>query len=199
MHKGEIAKYVLRYRSESNEKSIIYNLKIENNNRFLFFKKSLIGLKNKKYDDYELELLDKTEKKTWDENYQVLINFIKEHNRLPSSESCLLDEIKINKWLNVQRSYKNTGILEEDKIDKINQVVFNYNLRADKIKLSRYENYKKLAQFILKEKRLPSGNKTDERRLYAFFYQQRKLFEQGTLDLEEKTNFIDITKLMQNI
>jgi hypothetical protein len=202
MHKSEIAKYVLEYRPESNERSIIFNLKMEDHNRFLFFKKSLIGLKSKKYYDYGLELSDdndKIDKKTWDESYQVLINFIKKHNRLPSTRSCPLDEIIISRWLNVQRSKKNRGILEEDKIDKINEVVFNYNLIADKIKLSRIENYKKLAQFILKEKRLPSANKTDERRLYAFFYQQRKLFEQGTLDLEEKSNFIDITKLIQNI
>lgn len=201
MHIGEIAEYVLKYRPESNEKSIIYNLKMEDNNRFLFFKKSLIGLKSKKYDNHELELLDevgKIEKKTWDENYQELINFIEKNNRLPSSMSCPVDEIKINRWLNVQRSKKNRGILEEDKIDKINQVVSNYNVRVNKTTLFRNEGYEKLAQFILKEKRLPSANKTDESQLYAFFYKQRKLFEEGTLDPEEETKIIDIAKLIQN-
>ncbi len=201
MHIGEIAEYVLKYRPESNEKSIIYNLKMEDNNRFLFFKKSLIGLKSKKYNDYEIELLDETdkiEKKTWDENYQELINFIEKNNRLPSSMSCPLDEIKINRWLNVQRSKKNRGILEEDKIDKINKVVANYNVRVNKTTLFRNEGYEKLAQFIIKEKRLPSANKTDESQLYAFFYKQRKLFEEGNLNPEEETKFIDIAKLIQN-
>ena len=201
IHIGEIAEYVLKYRPESNEKSIIYNLKMEDNNRFLFYKKSLIGLKIKKYDDNELELLDeadKVEKKTWDENYQQLINFIEKNNRLPSSMSCPLDEIKINRWLNVQRSKKNRGLLQEDKIDKINQVVSNYNVRVNKTTLFRNEGYEKLAQFIIKEKRLPSANKTDESQLYAFFYKQRKLFEEGALDPEEETKFIDIAKLIQN-
>lgn len=201
MHISEIAEYVLKYRPESNEKSIIYNLKMEDNNRFLFFKKSLIGLKSKKYDDYELVLLDETdkiEKKTWDENYQELINFIEKNNRLPSSMSCPGDEIKINRWLNVQRSKKNNGILEENKIDKINQVVSNYNVRVNKTKLFRNEGYEKLAQFIIKEKRLPSPNKTDESQLYAFFYKQRKLFEEGNLSTEEETKFIDVAKLIQN-
>jgi hypothetical protein len=201
MHIGEIAEYVLKYRPESNEKSIIYNLKMEDNNRFLFFKKSLIGLKSKKYDDHELELLDevdKIEKKTWDENYQELINFIEKNNRLPSSMNCPMNEIKINRWLNVQRSKKNRGILEEDKIDRINQVVSSYNVRANKTTLFRNEGYEKLAQFIIKEKRLPSANKTDESQLYAFFYKQRKLFEERNLDHEEETKFIDIAKLIQN-
>lgn len=201
MHIGKIAEYVLKYRPESNEKSIIYNLKMEDNNRFLFFKKSLIGLKSKKYDDHELELLDevdKIEKKTWDENYQELINFIKKNNRLPSSMSCPLDEIKINRWLNLQRSKKNRGILEEDKIDKINQVVSNYNVRVNKTTLFRNEGYEKLTQFIIKEKRLPSANKTNESQLYSFFYKQRKLFEEGVLNPEEEKKFIDIAKLIQN-
>lgn len=201
MHIGEIAEYILKYRPESNEKSIIYNLKMEDNNRFLFFKKSLIGLKSKMYDDPELELLDesdKIEKKTWEENYQELINFIEKNNRLPSSMSCPLNEIKINRWLNVQRSKKNRGILEEDKIDKINQVVSNFNLRVNKTTLLRNEGYERLAQFIKKEKRLPSANKTDESQLYAFFYKQRKLFEDGNLESQEETKFIEIAKLIQN-
>ena len=118
MHIGEIAKYILKYRPESNEKSIIYNLKMEDNNRFLFFKKSLIGLKSKMYDDPELELLDesdKIEKKTWEENYQELINFIEKNNRLPSSMSCPLNEIKINRWLNVQRRKRIEEFLKKTK------------------------------------------------------------------------------------
>jgi hypothetical protein len=201
MHIGKVAEYVLRYRPESNKKSIIYNLKMEDNNRFLFFKKSLIGLRSKKYNDNELELIDeanKVERKTWEENYQELINFIEMNNRLPASASCPLDEIRINRWLNVQRSRKNRGILEEDKIDKINQAVSNHNMRVNKATLFRNEGYEKLAQFIIKEKKLPSANKTDESQLYAFFYKQRKLFEEGALDPEEETKFIDIANLIQN-
>lgn len=71
-------------------------------------------------------------------------------------------------------------------------------MRVNKTKLFRNEGYEKLAQFIIKEKRLPSANKTDESQLYAFFYKQRKLFEEGTLNPEEETKFIDIAKLIQN-
>lgn len=201
MHISEIAEYVLKYRPESNEKSIIYNLKMEDNNRFLFFKKSFIGLKSKIYNNYELELLDdfdKIEKKTWNENYQQLINFIEINKRLPLSISCAAEEIKINRWLNVQRSKKNRGILEEDKIDKINHVVSNYNVRVNKATLFKNEGYQKLAEFILKEKRLPISKKENESQLYAFFYKQRKLFESGNMDNSEETKFIEIAKLIQN-
>lgn len=196
---SEIAKFVLKYRPESSKKSIIYNLKMEDNNRFVFFKRSLIGLKSKKYDDSKLKLLDdvdKIQKKTWDENYQELIAFIEKNNRLPSSMSCPLNEIRINRWLNVQRSKRNRGVLEDDKIDKINEVVSNYNLRTNKTKLVRNEGYKKIAEFIIKEKRLPSANKKNESQLYAFFYKQRKLFEDGNLDTEDETKFIEIAKLI---
>lgn len=199
-HISEITDYVLTYRPESNKKSIIYNLKMEDNNRFMFFKKSLIGLKSKKYDNAELVLLDetdKTEKKTWDENYQELTNFIKKNNRLPSSINCPLDEIKINRWLKVQRSKINKGILDQEKINQINQIVSNFNLRVNKSAIYRNEGYAKLSRFIKKENRLPSANKNDERQLYSFFYKQRKLFEEGSLDPTEQKKFIDLAKLVQ--
>lgn len=201
IHFDKISEYVLIYRPESNKKSIIYNLKMEKNNRFLFFKKSLIGLKSKKYNDNKLELLDevdKIEKKTWDENYQELVKFIQINNRLPSSISCPLEEIKINRWLNIQRNKKNKAILENDKIDKINQLVSNSNLRINKVRLFKNEGYEKLVEFILKEKRLPSANKPNESPLYVFFYKQRKLFESDKLENDEKTKFIEIAKLIQN-
>lgn len=100
MHIKDIAEFVLQYRPESNEKSIIYNLKMEDNNRFLFFKNSFIGLKSKKYNFDEYSLLrdnEKINKKSWDENYQDLIDFISTNSRLPSSISCPLEEIRISK------------------------------------------------------------------------------------------------------
>jgi hypothetical protein len=201
MHISKIAEYVLKYRPESNKKSIIYNLKMEDNNRFLFFKKSLIGLKEKKYDNYILELLiesDKIQKKTWEENYQELVSFIEENNRFPSSVICSFEEMKISRWFYLQKTKINKGILEEDKKSKINLVVFNNNLRENKTALYRKEGYSKLTVFILKEKRLPSAKKSNESQLYAFFYKQRKLFESGTLDDNEETKFIEIAKLIQN-
>ncbi|MEG0124344.1 MAG: hypothetical protein RR665_02575, partial [Malacoplasma sp.] len=201
MHISDISEYVLIYRPESNEKSILYNLKMEDNNRFLFFRQAFIGLKRKKYNESTLEILDendRSEQRSWDENYQELINFIEINKRVPSSSNCPPEEIRINKWLSIQRNKINKGILEESKANKMNPILSIYNLRKNKATLFRKEGYDKLVEFISAEKRLPSANKVNESQLYAFFYKQRKLFESGNLDIDSEAKFLEIAKLIQN-
>jgi len=48
-HINEIAKYVIRFRPTTNAKSIISNLKVDNNNWFVFYKNKYVGLKDKNY------------------------------------------------------------------------------------------------------------------------------------------------------
>ena len=55
----DIVSYVLKYRPGSNFKNIMNNLHMETQNRFLFFKGSLIGVGERKYDQIFLDLLIK--------------------------------------------------------------------------------------------------------------------------------------------
>lgn len=202
MNIKDIAQFVLQYRPESNEKSIIYNLKMEDNNRFLFFKKSFIGLKSKKYNLDEYSLLSDNAKKTtrtWEENYQELSSFILKNNKLPASLSCPLEEIRIRSWLYTQKSKINRGLLDNSKTELINEITSNFNLRDNKATLLRNDGYRKLKEFIEKEKRLPSANKNEESQLYAFFYKQRKLYEDSKLGIDEELKFIEIAKTIQNL
>lgn len=198
----DISEFVLQYRPKSNEKSIIYNLKMEDNNRFIFFKNSFIGLKSKKYNPDEYSLLNdngKLPKRTWDENYKELINFISENNKLTKSIASSLEETKIRRWLYVQNSKINRGLLDDVKTDLIIQITANYNFRNDKKAFFRKDGYNKLNDFIKKEKRLPTANKKGESKLYAFFYNQRKLYDDSKLDVVELSSFFETLKFIQNI
>lgn len=202
MNIKDIAAFVLQYRPNSNEKSIIYNLKMEDNNRFVFFKNSFIGLKSKRYnlDEYSLRSDNaKTITRTWEENYQELSNFISKNNKLPASLSCLLEEIRISRWLYTQKSKINRGLLDNSKTELIQKITSNFNLRDNKTALIRNDGYRKLTEFIEKEKRLPSANKNEESQLYAFFYKQRKLYEDSKLGVDEELKFIEIAKIIQNL
>jgi hypothetical protein len=202
MNIKDISDFVLQYRPDSNEKSIIYNLKMEDNNRFVFFKNSFIGLKYKKYNLEEYSLLSDNSKtiiRNWEENYQELSNFISKNNKLPASLSCPLEEIRISRWLYTQKSKINRGLLDNSKTELIKEITSNFNLRDNKTALSRSNGYRKLKEFIEKEKRLPSANKNDESQLYAFFYKQRKLYEDSKLGDDEELKFIEIAKTIQNL
>lgn len=57
LHIVELLNEVHKYREETNIRNLITNLKLENNNTFVFYNQSFVGLstKNKKYDLYKYE------------------------------------------------------------------------------------------------------------------------------------------------
>ncbi|MFZ2284628.1 MAG: hypothetical protein WAV86_12210 [Lutibacter sp.] len=195
-----VANYVLKYRPESNIKSIIYNLKMEDNNRFVFFKNSLIGLKSK---NYQIDLFSAFERnvtttpRSWEENYQELLNFMFINNKFPSTISASIEEKRISVWFYKQTSKIIYNLLDESKTKLILEIKNNYNPRNQKSIQFKSNGYSKLLEFVEINKRLPSAGKKEERTLYYFFYTERKQFEEGNLDSEEKLKFIQIVKLLQ--
>ena len=201
MNIKDIAEFVLQYRPESNEYSISQNLKLEDNNRFVFFTNSFIGLKSKTYKPNEYLLLEdeeKTIKQSWEKNYQDLIDFISKNNKLPSSINCPLEELKISRWLYTQKTKINKGLLEDSKTKLILEITSNYKPREDKTTIFRNEGYSELLEFVKKNKRLPNAGKKEEQILYSFFYKQRKLFEDSKLGVDDELKFIEIAKTIQN-
>jgi hypothetical protein len=198
----DIADHVLFYRSDTNEKSIYYNLKAEENNRFLFFKKGFVGLRNQIYKDLKYELLvdnDIISKKTWEENFEDLLVFISKNNRLPSSMNCPEEEIKLNRWLNVQRSKINRGILEEKKNKLLTDLILNSDIIKSKTSIFNNQQYINLREFIINYGRLPSANRDNETKLYAFWYKQRKLYEENSLNIDDEITFNEIVNLIEKI
>lgn len=121
-HIKKITEYVLKYRPNSNDKSIYYNLKIDESETFIFFKNSYVGLGTKKYSD-DFEVLKDSEiivKKPWNERYNDLINFIKINNTLPYYNSTEPVERLLFRWLNNQKYSKN---LSKDQKKLINDII----------------------------------------------------------------------------
>lgn len=124
-HISEISEYIIRFRPNTNEKSIIQNLKMDDSQRFTFFKENYIGLNNIEYSDtYKiLEQSDIIQKKNWEERYNDLQNFIFLHKRLPLSSGVNEEEIKLYRWINVQKGKIKKYQLEEDKIELFNKLI----------------------------------------------------------------------------
>lgn len=201
-HISAIAEYVLNYRPNTYERSILDNLKADETKTFIFFKNSTIGLKSKKYDNsfVELNQIDLLESKSWEERYNDFVKFITINNRLPFSSGCPDEEIRLYRWYKVQEGKIKNGKLDSEKSNLLSQVTiqFNRNKANRKRSSNNVERYIDLMQFVLLNNRLPSANKTGEENLYQFFYKQRKLFEQGELEQSEENQFIEIAKIIQN-
>lgn len=200
-HISEITEYVLKYRPKSNQYSILQNLKLDDSELYIFFKNSHIGLTTKKYnsDFKKISEIKKINKKTWEESFEIFQNFVSLEKRLPFSNGVPEKEIKLYRWLNVQKSKQNKGQLAKNKIEKLNSLLAKYPSVNGRRRLNSNEKYQKLISFVSNNHRLPSANKNGEENLYQFFYKQRKLFDKNELDSKEENKFIEVAKLLQNI
>lgn len=117
-----VVENVLRYRPDSNQKSIITNLKVDESNNFIFYKNNLIGLKHKKYSkEYEPKSeSDLQERLKWKDKYNQFENFILNNKRLPRSNARSEDEVKLYRWMKLQ----NTKI-KHNKMDNLKANLLN--------------------------------------------------------------------------
>ena len=123
-HISEITGYVLKFRSKSNQNSIWANIKLDKSGIYRFFKGSKIGLSNKDYDDSFTQIIksNSVENKTWEEKFEMLLNFIKEENRLPYSNGYLEDEKKLYRWFNLQKRKCFDGNFKSEKEKLITEI-----------------------------------------------------------------------------
>lgn len=200
-HISDITEHVLKYRPKSNQYSILQNLKLDESGSYVFFKGSHIGLTSKKYesDFKKISEVKKTDKKTWEERFEILQNFISIEKRLPFSNGVPENEIKLYRWLNVQKGKQDKGKLDKNKEERINGLLEKFPSINGRRRLNSNEKYEELISFVSINHRLPSANKNGEENLYQFFYKQRKLFDENELDSNEKIKFIEVAKLLQNI
>src|SRR5690606_22169595 len=124
-HISDITEYVLKYRPKSNQYSILQNLKLDESGLYIFFKGSHIGLTTKTYesDFKKISEAKKTDKKTWEERFEMFQNFVSTEKRLPFSNGVPEKEVKLYRWLNVQKSKQDKGKLEKTKRDKLNSLL----------------------------------------------------------------------------
>lgn len=128
VHISHITEHVLNYRPKSNQNSILHNLKLDESGQFRFYYGSLVGLTKKKYDEKykELSKNKRSDRKTWEESFEMLQHFISIKNRLPFSGGLLENEVKLYRWLNVQKKHRSQGKLTQVKVEKLNKLLENY-------------------------------------------------------------------------
>ncbi|WBV53379.1 helicase associated domain-containing protein [Chryseobacterium gambrini] len=200
-HISEITEHVLKYRPNSNEKSIYYNLRIDESETYSFFKNSYVGLKKKNYsEDFEiLKNSDIIDRNSWEERYEDLQKFLLLENRLPFSNGVPEEEIRLYRWLNVQKRKIRIRDLDEQKSKLIIEVFEKFPLINGRRRLNSTEKYDELLEFIKDKQRLPDANKQGEENLYQFFYKQRKLYDNDELDNHEKSYFSKVCQIFKNL
>jgi len=198
-HINEIAEYVKSFRKNVTAKNLFYNLKSAEHRRFVFFQNSLIGLASKSYNIDLFPTVPKyySNKKSWEENFQLLEIFTSKNDRLPNSLGND-DEIRLYRFFSIQ--VRKLSELADTKKELIENLMLKYNFQ----KRIRHNNkkwdklYDKLFSFVQAHGRAPSMQIYSERKLYGFFYRQRNLYKEKKLSNEYLSRFLEITKIIKN-
>ena len=112
----QVTTYLLQYRPHTNSKSVLTNLKAEASDTFEFFQNSLIGLKGVNYpEEYGLVVEQPVKKRTLEENYQAMSEFVRTYNRLPLSSDKIPQAIVLYRWMSVQRNLIKNGRVSGEK------------------------------------------------------------------------------------
>lgn len=185
---SDITSYVLQFRPKTNEYSIIQNIKLDESKTFIFFKNSFVGLLSKTYDKTFVSMTNSEtiEKKSWEERYNELTEFLALNNRLPFSSGCPENEIKLYRWYKIQVGKTKNGI-EEEKSNLINELIKTFEKGESTLKTSinnigrrkrvssnsKYK-YEDLTEFISINKRMPDSRDPNESSLYQFYNRNKK-------------------------
>ncbi|OFX56820.1 MAG: hypothetical protein A2046_10260, partial [Bacteroidetes bacterium GWA2_30_7] len=192
IHISEIVEFVLQFRPDTNERSILTNIKVDESKKFHFFKNAFVGLSCKKYNDMNFQEIENS--KNWNEKFIELKKF---------------REVNKNKWPSISSSdkseralyslgYKARKAFQNGNLDKEKEALFrSIGFPIDET-IARANDWKietkKLINFLIDEKKWPSASSSskEERALYRFCYLNKKAFQKNELTNEQ----IEILKKM---
>jgi hypothetical protein len=190
-HISDILDYVLKFRPKTNERSVLQNLKLEDNGTFVFFAGSKVGLSNKNYDEIRFSRLTQKNTrppKTWEESYHNFKLFIDANNRLPKNSEDQ-HETDLYRWYYVQKTHVNSGKLKGEKLQLIMEIIRMFPSKRIKKPVNLETRYEELIEFVKHKQRLPIKGNPEEDKLLNFYNIQRKLFEMNQLNEINKKLF----------
>jgi hypothetical protein len=184
-HISKIVLHVLKFRPDSNKRSILTNIKIDENRKFHFFKDSFVGLASKEYD---IKIFKEIESpKTWDEKFIDLCNFRDANkNKWPSMSSNDQKERALYSMCYKAKKAFQKGTLNEEREQSLISIGFPFEEKMKRA-YDWNEEFNKLEKFLNAKEKWPSAISTDksERALYRFCYLNKKAFQKNILSLEQ--------------
>ena len=148
-HITDILVYVLKFRPNTYERSVLDNLKADKSGKFIFFGKGLVGLKSVAYASIFFGM--KRVIKDWGENYQLLKEFRQKYpNRWPSVLSQKKSERSLYAFLYKNRAAYYNQTLIAGRLALLIEIGFLLYLDSSK-ESNWFSEFDKLKSFVQKK------------------------------------------------
>jgi hypothetical protein len=127
--------------------------------------------------------------------YELVLKWINDNDRLPSTGSENSIEKQYAIWCNVRRSDKKNNKLSKERIRKIETTIKNWYWGSEKKKFESFdEMFTQLDEWTKNNNRLPSGTKTEiEKKLSIFCSRKRNVQKKGKLT-QVRINILETIK-----
>jgi hypothetical protein len=137
------------------------------------------------------------QKDAWDNFYEMLKGYLKEHGRLP--KKLRYDSTGLSQWCCRQWARYKENKLTQDRIDKLDELE---GWTWESSSTSWHGNYKSLCNFFQENNALPgfTNKPEEEKKIYRWVGQQIVLYKKGSLDKERISllrKFKDISKRLK--
>ncbi len=192
-----IESYVVQYRPGTDAKSIYSNLALDNKGLF-----TLLVLDDKRYvaistHDYDSKFVNikeggsYTSKRTYQESFDVLYQFVLEYDRFPFLTSKDDEEVRISRFLSIARVRRKNNTLSEDELLILNR--FESEFGDKEISKDQYNwniRFSELENYILIYGKLPTVSSNTS--LYTWVNKQKTSISQGKLREEDTVKIYNL-------
>jgi hypothetical protein len=114
---------------------------------------------------------------SWNDNFRKVVDYIKEHNTLPSRKT----NKQLTYWLNANRERIKNKKLPKEKIELLKSTGIAVSGRSG---LKWEKNFDQLTVFVNKHKRMPARTEPGEKQLYSWLINQRSAIKNRKLSKE---------------
>lgn len=154
-----------------------------------------IAYYNEEYNNYINRNLNQEAKsldEVWSDWYALLISYKKEYGNLAVPKNSFYKGENLGRWCQTTRGYYNKGSLSQDRLDKLNEIGFVWDL-LDYEWNRRYEQYKR---YINKTGSTVIARRTDfeGEHLGAWIHTQKLRYKEGKTSKERRIKLLSLDK-----
>lgn len=195
----DICDYIAKFREDVKESSVKANLLAEANNRFgLYYKGDVlhIGFTDRNYGE-EYELREKRQgRRPFKDSIDRLEQFIKANDRFPYTAGVEGEEARLSRFYSVAKGNQKKGTLSPEELAELERIDETYgHLRVKKERVTWDERLERFAKHITENESLPYPSSKE----YAWFEENRALYEAGELEPVRAQSFAFLLKILRRM
>lgn len=193
---SDICEYIAIFRTNVKEGNVKVNLLLEANNKYSLYLKDgiqYIGFTDGNISNEYVKQERTQGRRTFSDSIKRLEQFIIDNGRFPYSSGVDEEEARLSRFYNVSLGHLRKGTLSDEEVSEVERITVAYgHLKLKKERVSWDEWLERFVKHITENNSLPRRSSPE----YAWYDENKVLFEVGQLTPEQKSSFAFLNKIV---